>query len=170
MLREKYMPYTDKPQTFFHSLVIRSTASIYTYWVKNTRQDWSSLLCQCNLGFEALFPRLWGDWQIRWALKCKRGLSVERCFLPKGKGEEPTCFMETFCDNSWASFLVSQKMIVRPWKPLYTRITSPITAALWVQWHLIARCLSEGEKDTFSKARPEPEITCSTLVVLEAIV
>lgn len=31
-------------------------------------------------------------------------------------------------------------MIVRPWKPLHALLTSPITVALWVQWHLIARC------------------------------
>ena len=41
----------------------------------------------------------------------------------------------TFCDNSWVSFFISQNTIVCPWTPL-----SPITAALRVQWHLIARC------------------------------
>lgn len=51
-----------------------------------------------------------------------------------------TCLIEAFMANSFASFLVSQKTIVLPWLPLYTWTTSPITAARWDQWHVMARC------------------------------
>lgn len=51
-----------------------------------------------------------------------------------------TCLIDAFMASSLASFFVSQKTIVLPWLPLYTWITSPITAARWDQWHAMARC------------------------------
>lgn len=51
-----------------------------------------------------------------------------------------TCLMDVFMESSVASLLVSQKTMVRPWLPLYTWMTSPMTDALWDQWHAIARC------------------------------
>lgn len=51
-----------------------------------------------------------------------------------------TCLMEAFMESSLASFFVSQKTMVLPWLPLYTWMTSPSTAARWVQWHAMARC------------------------------
>lgn len=51
-----------------------------------------------------------------------------------------TCLMDVFMESSVASFLVSQKTMVRLWLPLYTLMTSPMTDALWDQWQAIARC------------------------------
>lgn len=53
-----------------------------------------------------------------------------------------TCLMDAFMESSLASFFVSQKTMVLPWLPLYTWITSPITAARCDQWHVMARCYS----------------------------
>lgn len=59
-----------------------------------------------------------------------------------------TCLMDEFMESSVASFLVSQKTMVRPWLPLYTWMTSPMTDARWDQWLVIAKCCAqENERD-----------------------
>lgn len=57
-----------------------------------------------------------------------------------------TCLIDAFMESSLASFFVSQKTIVLPWLPLYTWITSPMTAARWDQWHAMARCYRRNDR------------------------
>lgn len=57
-----------------------------------------------------------------------------------------TCLIDAFMESSLASFFVSQKTMVLPWLPLYTWITSPITAARWDQWHAMARCYRGNDR------------------------